>query len=694
MKNVAHRQPAAGNRAGSLTRHWPVFAALALYFAVTLTLLHLSTARNGGRLVYALDDAYIHMAMAKNFAAHGVWGVTRHGFSASTSSVLWTLLLSAVYYATGARGATPLVLNILFGAAFVVAFHFILRRFSPAPGYSFLLLLCAIFFTPLPAVVFVGMEHALQVFIVIIFVYVAAGALARDDDDFKGGAKIGALLLAPLVTAIRYEGLFLISVVCLLFLLRRRISYALALGAAAVAPLAIFGLVSVARGAYWLPNSVLLKGADVRQGPLSLLVHAFSQMKAAPFLTLLVLLASGLYLVRRKRGEGSWEHVQILLAVFVFTTLLHVTFSLVLVWFYRYEAYLVALGVLACGVALGEGLISESLRGKGLASTIAGAALSLVLLAASAALVHRGVVSLAQIPRATGNIYRQQYQVARFLHDYYDGQAVAANDVGAINFYADIECLDLWGLATDEVARAKRGGRYDARLIEKLARGRGAKVAVVYDSWLNEYGGAPEGWTPVGRWRIPDNIVCRDDTVTFYAVADSETDRLIQSLAAFSARLPRDMGRAGLFGDFPRYKPGTQVDFRAPESDKYLWYGWSGREPQLRWTDARRAMITFTLERTGDVGTLRLKLSPFLAPGKVAAQRVMLRLNGNLMASWNLTEPAPKIYSAEIPRGVLRERNVLTLELPDAASPALLKLSADARILGVSAEWFEMNLHE
>jgi len=33
-----------------------------------------ATARTGGRLVYPLDDPYIHMAMAKNLSLHGVWG--------------------------------------------------------------------------------------------------------------------------------------------------------------------------------------------------------------------------------------------------------------------------------------------------------------------------------------------------------------------------------------------------------------------------------------------------------------------------------------------------------------------------------------------------------------------------------------------------------------------------------------------
>ena len=43
---------------------------------------------NNGNLVYASDDAYIHMAIAKNVVQHHLWGFTPFGFtSASSSSV-------------------------------------------------------------------------------------------------------------------------------------------------------------------------------------------------------------------------------------------------------------------------------------------------------------------------------------------------------------------------------------------------------------------------------------------------------------------------------------------------------------------------------------------------------------------------------------------------------------------------------
>ncbi|MCR4400347.1 MAG: hypothetical protein NUV35_05650, partial [Syntrophomonadaceae bacterium] len=69
--------------------------------------------RENGMLVYALDDAYIHMAVAKNLILHHVWGVTAGHFSSSTSSLLWPSLLAALFAIFGINDSIPLVLNAI-----------------------------------------------------------------------------------------------------------------------------------------------------------------------------------------------------------------------------------------------------------------------------------------------------------------------------------------------------------------------------------------------------------------------------------------------------------------------------------------------------------------------------------------------------------------------------------------------------
>ena len=140
---------------------------------------------------------------------------------------------------------------------------------------------------------------------------------------------------------------------------------------------------------------------------------------------------------------------------------------------------------------------------------------------------------------------------------------------------------------------------------------------------------------------------------------------------------------------FPRSEPGQRIDFRTPESDQYLWYGWSGREACCRWSNAGRAAISFSLEKIY-ASRLEIKMSPFISPGKVREQRVEVALNGERLTTLDLREAEPQTYSVELPGQLLRERNVLTLDLPDAESPAALKLSEDSRLLGINVQWMQI----
>ena len=87
-----------------------------LLLIVVAVRLQLLMAGTGGVLVYALDDAYIHLAMARNFAEHGSWGINPDGFANTTSSLLWTLLLS-LGPRMGLEVCTPLVVGVLSGVA-------------------------------------------------------------------------------------------------------------------------------------------------------------------------------------------------------------------------------------------------------------------------------------------------------------------------------------------------------------------------------------------------------------------------------------------------------------------------------------------------------------------------------------------------------------------------------------------------
>ena len=530
-------------------KHWPLIATIVAFWVVLAGLLVLSMQRNDGHLVYPLDDTYIHMAMAKNLVQHGVWGATRYAFGSSTSSPLWTLMLSAACFLFGASQFTPLVLNALVATALLVSFYLFLKGQGLSNGYVFFTLAGLIAFCAPHVIVFIGMEHTLHILLALVFTYLSARLLAEESPTIP--ERICLLTVAPFLVATRYEGVFMVGIVCLLLLLRKRLLYAIALGLCAALPIVIYGLVSVGQGWLFLPNSVLLKSAFV--GPFSskdilpFFILAYLRLANTPDLLCLVCLGAALLFYRYTRSGSIWSQATIALIIFASTSMLQ-TFFASIGRFYRYEAYLVVLGFVIGAVILAR-YLSETrptvLRERSVVNCLA--ALLLVFLL-PAPFFSRAYGTRRVLP-ATRNIYQQQVQIGHFLQRFYQGESVAINDIGAINYFADIRCFDVWGLATMEVAGVKRAG-IDGR-IGDLADAQGVKIAVVYDKWFSDgvtsWVGVPLQWTRVGQWTIADNIVCGDDTVSFYAVDPSEEDDLIANLRQFASDLPSAVMQSGVY---------------------------------------------------------------------------------------------------------------------------------------------------
>ena len=174
--------------------------------------------------------------------------------------------------------------------------------------------------------------------------------------------------------------------------------------------------------------------------------------------------------------------------------------------------------------------------------TLVIALLAFVLAFPFADRVLRALLTTSQ---AMNNIYEQQYQMGRFVQEYYEGESLALNDIGAVTYLADTRLLDLWGLASKEVAKAKLDQAYGPGVIAGLADQHGVRIAIVYDLFFDETGGLPASWDKVGEWRIRNNRVCASDVVAFYAVEPDAKAKLIQNLRDFQAELPPDVEQSG-----------------------------------------------------------------------------------------------------------------------------------------------------
>jgi hypothetical protein len=522
-------------RTSFLRRHWPFLLAAVVWlalFAVTLSQILVIT---GGRIVYASDDVYIHMAIAKNLVLHGVWGVTPFGFTSCASSIIWPLVIAFTYVLSGVNEWSPILLNLLLSLAVLAVVYRFLRGRGRGDLVCAAVLLAIVLCIPMTAIAFDGMEHMVQILVFVVFIERLFFVLNREPG---GSWDLWLPILACGLTLVRYEGLFLAGAAVMLLAWKKQWKLGVAVVLAAALPVAGMAAVSLAHGWYPIPNSVLIKSAPftdiIPETPIQTLTRPFRYLSGRDYILSLVvlLLLSWLATARevphrdlfRRLAPGAF----FLMVVFAHGTLIDME------WFYRHAAYLITLGILTIEMTWPSGGLRWRLPASGVARLAIGA-LAVVL---AYPLYVRASGAILDTPLAARNIYEMQYQMALFLNRYFPQGPVAANDIGAVSYYNDFSLLDLYGLASMDVARAKLGGTYDTALIDRLTLESGAQVMIVYDYWFDRYGGLPKGWVKAGEWHFTDCYVCGGDTVSFYAPSATQADSLREQLDAFREVLP------------------------------------------------------------------------------------------------------------------------------------------------------------
>jgi hypothetical protein len=483
--------------------HLPLLIASAVYAGVTITILVASCRLASGHFIYALDDTYINMAMAKNFAMHGVWGVTPYEFSSSTSTPLFVLLLSAIYTLIGPNQYLPLALSWIFGLASIYVAAQILADYL-TEGWKMTVLIAIVLLTPLFAIGTLGMEHSLHLLLTLLFVQ-------WFDRCTESRWIIGTI--TGLMVATRYEGMFMAAVGCLILIALREWIRAVTVAVCAWLPVFIYALFSIGHNGYWLPNSIAIKGVQVHGLSFSNRIQNVlgraelnSLQGAHIFFLLAGMIIAALFL--RK------EHPRLatMLCLVIGSGYLHLIMAGI-GWAYRYEDYLIASGILVVACAF------PSLQKSSRPATMGAVCL---FFCSGAFLVGRALQAAVSLPQYSHAIYLQQWQTANFLSTYYPEAAVAVNDIGAINFRSDLHSLDLFGLANSDVFSARRAGAYSTQFLDHETSRRGIEIAVIYDSWFSAgpmtvCPAVPASWIRVRRWKVPEQEQLGDDTVSFYA---------------------------------------------------------------------------------------------------------------------------------------------------------------------------------
>lgn len=480
---------------------------------------------NNGKLVYTLDDAYIHLAVSENLL-HGHYGVNLGEYSAPASSILWPAIL-APFMVLPFHDWFPLLLNIALSLGTIWMYcRIAVTALTPSEQRKdyFITVLIVILLIPatnLVGLVFTGMEHSLQTFLACL---VLVGLIKE-----SRGAPLcwwvpAAIVLGPLV---RYENMAVSAPALLYLLLRGRITTALLTGGALALLVAGFSLFLHSLGLYYLPASILAKSSIVEsQGSLIAVLQNFYtnvvlQRKGALLALVLILIAFTCFTSRARKPE------KLLAACMALGILIHLLMGR-FGWNHRYEIYIWAAALLALIHHYRHGL-SRLVQGESAAATT----LLLVLLLGLACTPY--IILLGYNPIASNNIYEQHYQMHRFATEFYKAP-VAVNDIGYVVYENDQYVLDLYGLTSIEVMRVNRS-KADPKWINERCEEHGVKVAMVYKTWFGRK--LPGNWIHMGTLSLSkQKVTPADSSVLFYAYDRETHDHVLSLLREFSESLP------------------------------------------------------------------------------------------------------------------------------------------------------------
>lgn len=501
---------------------WAWLPAILCAFLVSL-LIYRGLRITGGNVSYPLDDTYIAAAIAKNLAAHGVWGVTRYESTGASSTPFFTLVLAGVYRFAGPADWWPLVLSGISAICAVLMVSFVLRSRSYCLGIA--TSSAVVVLVPLPVLGVLGMEHALHVALFVALLHFGIR------DVLSNRFSLITWCLGILAVGTRLETLACLAVLAILAVLRRSFWAALCLALAAIIPVAAYGWFLSSQGGAWLPNSILLKSRGIPNEGLAILLAPLARLWTmfgkGPHMLWLVVAMTAVYW--QTRSKGFWLRERLFLFCALVATVAHLELA-DLGWVYRYEGYLIAAGL--TGMALNFTYDRDRW-----------ANLTLVLTAILvASLAARAYHAYDELPQSGANVYSQQVQMARFLTAYHPKASVAANDIGAINFYNDLQSLDLVGLSSNRVYFAKRSNSFSTAFVGAEATRLGVTMAIVYDDWFGPestsvFGAKaslPADWVRVCQWRyLGENLVLGSPVVSFYSVKGQSPELLREQLVSF-----------------------------------------------------------------------------------------------------------------------------------------------------------------
>lgn len=483
-----------------------------------------------GHYVYLIDDAYIHLSMAKNFALYHVWGVTRHQFSSTSSSPLFTYLISLLIKIFGNNDQLPLYFNVVFGTGIVFLLNQHFSGMFKNLKAGILATLFTIFLAVLHLQVLAGMEHIFHVF---LFALSIICFYRWDKDKYARGGFYLTLLLMGLV---RFESIFYFAILAFVFLLVKKWKRAIGVLLVGFVPILIFCYFNYQQDGYFFPNSVVVKGTKLSWDEdlifqlktifldNFLLNVSFYKIGFFPIILCFIFI----YRDFQKKGFSGTIRDDFFLIVLSLLMICHSMFA-DLKGAFRYEAYILV-GFSMVLIPRVKGFLDDFkvyIQKERL--------VSILIIINIFLMVYKTWMAHVMLEYGGKNIYEQQIQSAKFLNQYYNTSRVVANDIGAITYFTEIHLLDIAGLGSPEMipfSENKRGmdDRFES-FLTRYSSDHNYELAIIYDEWFQ--GHVPKTWKKAAVLKIGHAITVGRDHVSIYSVNGSNLEALKRNIRNF-----------------------------------------------------------------------------------------------------------------------------------------------------------------
>ena len=201
-------KPAQETSSGNIYKRSLKIALAVLFLIICAEIIAISNL-NSGHFIFTVDDAYIHLSLAENILK-GYYGINPNEFCAPSSSILWPFLIAPFTFFSNSAYAI-LIINILLAMGTIYIFwKLLLPASSPETDQNIytsamftIILTLMIPATNVIGLIFIGMEHSLQLFLSILIIY---GLVCEMENNIVTWWFLGSIVLAPLI---RYECLAL-----------------------------------------------------------------------------------------------------------------------------------------------------------------------------------------------------------------------------------------------------------------------------------------------------------------------------------------------------------------------------------------------------------------------------------------------------------------------------------------------------